>query len=48
MYLNGSTDYITLAAYTGGSVTVASRTSTVSGTTYGLDTFMQGLLLRGV
>jgi len=42
VYLNGSTDYISAYAYSAAAVTVASRTSTISGQTVGYDTYFSG------
>lgn len=48
VYLNGTTDYIQLQCWVGGSVTVASRTATIGGVVHGIDTYFSGSFVRGV
>jgi hypothetical protein len=48
VFMNGTTDYIQLYIYTGASITLVSRTQVVGSTTYGMDTYFQGFLARGI
>jgi hypothetical protein len=48
VFMNGTTDYIQLYIYTGASITLVSRTQAIGSTTYGMDTYLQGFLARGI